>query len=118
MIVCATNESKGQVLAPRVRVASSLWARSKGLLGTASLPPEEGLWLKPCRSIHTFFMRFPIDVLFLDGQGRVLSKATVAPWKMSGWKRQAAGALELTAGTLERTHTEIGDRITFSRMED
>ena len=115
-ILCATNETKGVVLAPRVRVASSLWDRGVGLLGVASLPAGEGLWLKPCRSIHTFFMRFPIDVLFLDGRGAVLSQATLAPWRFSRWERQAAGVLELASGTLARTKTDAGDRITLKRI--
>jgi uncharacterized membrane protein (UPF0127 family) len=110
------NESKGQMLARRVTVASSLWARGKGLLGTASLAESEGLWIMPCRSIHTFFMRYPIDVLFLDGQGIVLSRATFPAWKVSGWYRQAAGVLELPAGTLDRTRTEQGDKVTLKAI--
>src|SRR5438105_1994876 len=99
-LVCAMNETKKVVVARRVRRASSLWARGRGLLGDASLPADEGLWLKPCRSIHTFFMRFPIDVLFLDPQGIALSKATLAPWRFSRWERRADSVLELAAGTL------------------
>src|SRR4051812_28860296 len=107
------NESKGQLLAQRVTVASSLWARGKGLLGTASLAENEGLWITPCRSIHTFFMRYPIDVLFLDGQGVVVARSTYPAWRVSGWYRTAAGVLELPAGTLERTRTEVGDKVTL-----
>jgi uncharacterized membrane protein (UPF0127 family) len=113
MFVCAMNESKGAIVAPRVKVASSLWARSVGLLGAVSLSADKGLWLKPCRSIHTFFMRFPIDVLFLDRQGIVLFKATLVPWRFSRWERQAGSVLELAAGTLARTKTDVGDRISF-----
>ena len=115
-VVCVMNDSKGVILAPRVKVASSLWARSVGLLGAASLPGGEGLWLKPCRSIHTFFMRFPIDVLFLDRQGVVLLKATLAPWRFSRWERHAAGVLELAAGTVGRTKTDVGDQISLKQV--
>jgi len=114
--ICVTNQSKGAVLSRRVRVASSLWARCVGLLATASLPADEGLWLTPCRSVHTFFMRFPIDVLFLDAQGIVLSKATLTPWRFSRWERHAQGVLELAAGTLARTKTEVGDRIVLKNL--
>ena len=115
-MLCVMNETKGVVVAPRVRVASSFWARSKGLLGAASLPAGDGLWLKPCRSIHTFFMRFPIDALFLDGDGIVLSKTTLAPWRLSRWERRAAGVLELAAGTLDRTKTDVGDRMSLKQI--
>jgi uncharacterized membrane protein (UPF0127 family) len=116
MILYAKNESKGQVLAQRVKAAVSLWSRSKGLLGTASLPSDEGLWLKPCRSVHTLFMRYPIDVLFLSREGLVLSKATLPPWRMSSWERQADGVLELAAGTIQRTQTNVGDRVSLKEI--
>jgi uncharacterized membrane protein (UPF0127 family) len=111
--LCVTNESKRVVITPRAKVASSLWTRFRGLLGEVSLPDGEALWLAPCRSVHTFFMRFPIDVLFIDSQGVVLSKATLVPWRVSRWVPRAAGVLELAAGTLERTRTDVGDRVSL-----
>src|SRR5438132_748867 len=102
-LLSAMNETKGQVIAPRVKVATTLWARGKGLLGTASLPSGDGLWLTPCRSVHTFFMGYPIDVAFLDAQGVILSKATLSPWRISPFEVRAVGALELPAGTLGQT---------------
>lgn len=110
---CAMNETRRVVLASQVQAATSLWSRCVGLLGRAFLRPEEGLWLSPCRSIHTFFMRFPIDALFLDGRGVVLAKATLSPWRFSHWERNASGVLELAAGTLSRMGTEIGDHISL-----
>jgi uncharacterized membrane protein (UPF0127 family) len=109
--VCVMNSSKGVTLARRVNVAASLGSRFRGLLGTSALSSDDGLWLTPCRSVHTFFMRYPIDVLFLNGHGIVVSKATLAPWRLSRWVREAAGVLEVAAGTLSRTKTDIGDRI-------
>ena len=116
MILCAMNQTKGVVLAPRVKAAASLWALTRGLLGTATLPSDEGMWLNPCRSVHTFFMRYPIDVLFLDFEGIAVSKATLVPWRISRWERRAESALELAAGTLSRTKTEAGDRITLRQI--
>lgn len=113
MFVCATNESKGQILAQRAKVASSLLSRLKGLLGTNTLPVGDGLWLKPCRSVHTWFMRYPIDVVFLNAEGSVLSGSTLAPWVFSRWERRAIGVLELPAGTLQKTQTNVGDQISF-----
>lgn len=86
-------------------------SRLKGLLGTRSLPDGEGLWIQPCQSVHTFFMRYPIDVLFLNKEGSVIYATTLAPWRMSRWVRGANGVLELPAGTLNRTQTQIGNRI-------
>jgi uncharacterized membrane protein (UPF0127 family) len=109
--LCATNQSKGAILARRVRVATSFQDRCVGLLGTTTLPVDQGLYLTPCRSVHTFFMRYAIDVIFLDAQHRILSARTLAPWRFSSWERRAAGVLELTAGTLARTQTKAGDHV-------
>ena len=108
----AMNETRKTVLAPHVRAASSLWSRCVGLLTTASLSGDEGLWLSPCQSIHMFFMRYPIDVLFLDARGTVLQGKTYRPWQMSGWVARSKGALELAAGTLTKTGTQVGDVVT------
>ncbi len=113
MHIHAINESKGQVLAQNVRIASSLFARMKGLLGTDTLCAGEALWITPCRSVHTLFMRYPIDVLFLNSECAVVAGSTLAPWALSHWKRQAFSVLELPAGTLQKTHTVTGDRISI-----
>jgi uncharacterized protein len=105
------NATRHVELGRRVRVASSLLDRAIGLLATRSLGAGEGLYLIPCKSIHTFFMRYPIDVLFLDAEGAVLSEGTFNPWKISGWHAQSKGTLELAAGTLKRTGTQVGDHI-------
>jgi uncharacterized membrane protein (UPF0127 family) len=112
-MLCAVNVSRNAVLARHVQMASSLRTRFIGLLGRASLGEDEGLYLKPCRSIHTFFMRFTIDVLFLDARGVVSAKTTLPPWRLSRWEPRAAAVLELPAGTLARTRTEIGDQISM-----
>jgi uncharacterized protein len=109
--VRALNVSKGTEVAARVRTALSLMDRTIGLLGTDRLPDGEGLWLKPCRSVHTFFMRYPIDVLFIDQEGTVLRCGTLPPWRLSAWIRRAEGVLELPAGTAQRSRTVVGDRI-------
>lgn len=110
-MLSAVNESRQVSLGNRVRVASSFWDRFVGLLGKTVLREEEGLWLSPCRSIHTFFMRIPIDVLFLDRQGIVLYQRTLIPWRLTPWKHSCEGVLELPQGTLRRTGTQPGDRV-------
>ncbi len=105
------NVTRRVELGQKVRVASSLFDRAVGLLTTSSVKPGEGLWISPCKSIHTFFMHYPIDVLFIDKAGKILHQKTYSPWKMSGWHAQSQGALELSAGTINRTRTQVGDQI-------
>jgi hypothetical protein len=83
----------------------------KGLLGRSSLPPGEGLLIRPAPSIHTFFMRFPIDAVFISREGEVLKVASrVKPWRTRSCRR-AYAVLELSAGEAERRHIAVGDRI-------
>lgn len=104
----------GAVLADQVHTASSWWARLKGLLGRDGLADGEGLHLVPCNSIHMFFMRFPLDVAFLDEQGRVVRAVqAIQPWRATRVYLQAHSALELPAGTLARTATREGDQLDF-----
>lgn len=105
-----TNSRNGNVLAEDCMVASSIVARTVGLLGRSSLPAEEGLLIRPCSGMHTFFMRFPIDVLFLDAGGRVLrAYAALRPWRATALVRGAKQALGLPAGTIPRSNTQVGD---------
>ena len=70
----------------RARVARTMFARMKGLIGTKSLPPGEGLLILHCNAIHTFFMSFAIDATFLDGEGRVVKKVrNIRPWRPFVW---------------------------------
>jgi uncharacterized membrane protein (UPF0127 family) len=98
-------------LASRVATADDAASRSKGLLGRGSLAAEEGLWIVPCPMIHTFFMKFPIDVLFLD-RGLVVRRVLedLRPWRVSPWVFSAHSTLELKGGTL-RGSTSVGDRL-------
>jgi uncharacterized membrane protein (UPF0127 family) len=105
------NASRRVDLGRKIRVAHSLLDRAAGLLATPALLDDEGLWISPCKSIHTFFMRYPIDVLFLDAEGLVISQNTYRPWRISAWHAKSKGVLELAAGTLNRTGTQKGDRI-------
>jgi uncharacterized protein len=95
------------------RVATSMWSRFWGLMGRRSLPGEEGLLIDPCNSVHTFFMRFPIDVLFLDGDGRVLKIASdLKPFRMAVG-RGSRRVLEIAAGRSARASVHVGDHLTF-----
>jgi hypothetical protein len=115
--VIAVHAPTGRTLAARVTKADDAKSRSKGLLGRDSLDAEEGLWilqpplawLVPCPTIHTFFMKFPIDVLFLDGGLRVRRvMENLKPWRLSPWVSSAHSVLELKGGTL-RGSVRAGD---------
>jgi uncharacterized membrane protein (UPF0127 family) len=95
----------------QITVASSIPARTRGLLGRRSLEPGEGLLLRPAGSVHTMFMRFPIDVVFLDEELRVLAVAeAVRPWRVKA-RRGARAVLELGAGEAARQGITEGERL-------
>ena len=99
----------GDVVCERCVVAASPFRRLRGLLGRATLPAGEGILLKPARSVHTFFMRFPIDVVFVDRQLVVLRiAAALPPWRTVA-ERSASSVLELAAGECERRRVAVGD---------
>lgn len=109
--VLVRNATRGEILGDSIDVASTGSKRNKGLLGRDALPEGEGLWITPCEAIHMFFMRFPIDVVFLDKQKRVVKiAANLKPWRMSGSFR-AKSVLELPAGTAQRSGTQVGDQL-------
>ena len=88
-----------RVVCERCLVADTPFARMRGLLGRTELPRGEGVFLRPAGSIHTFFMRFPIDVVFVDGEGIVVGvERELPPWRTAR-RRGAKAVLELAAGT-------------------
>jgi hypothetical protein len=104
----------GRVVCERLLVATRPLTRIKGLLGRSSLPAGEGILLRPAGSVHTFFMRFPIDVVFLDGELEVVGVApALAPWRVAG-KRGAKAVVELPAGECERRGVDVGDRLALA----
>ncbi len=108
----AVNEKNNKELASEVRVARSLWHRFWGLMGRRSLPEGHGVLLVPCTSVHTFFMRFPIDVIFLDRDSRVVRIIpAMKPWHTALGGRGARSALELEAGAAEANGLQPGDTV-------
>lgn len=104
------NVSRNMVLGRAVARADRFYLRLLGLMFRRELGDGAGLWIEPCRSVHTHFMRFPIDVLFIDRQGAVLHVIpAMQPWRFSPVIRQAAAVLELPAGAARST--VVGDRI-------
>jgi uncharacterized protein len=108
------NASRTRVLGESVREARSLFSRVKGLLGADTLSPGDGLWICPCKGIHSFGMRFDFDALFLGPDLKVLGKyERFHRNRISRVFWNARGVLELPSGTIERTGTEVGDEIVF-----
>jgi len=109
--VIAFNTTRNAPVATKVETADTPASRSKGLLGRASMAADEALWIVPCPMIHTFFMKFPIDVLFLDADltvRRVIED--LRPWRLSPWVLSARSVLELKGGVLKGS-VRVGDRL-------
>jgi uncharacterized protein len=108
MRTTALRTESGRVVCERCGVADSAWTRLRGLLGRKGLAPDEGILIRPAGSVHTMFMRFPIDVVFLDRDLRVLKVTrALGPWRASG-ARGAKCVLETAANAAD---VEPGERL-------
>jgi len=128
-VLRARNLDRDTELAGRLEVADSLWAKFMGLMGRPELEPDTGLWLTGSNGIHTMFMRFAIDAVFLakpDAEGGVdaESRTVVSVHRgLRAWTgivplvRGANGVLELPVGTIDRSGTAVGDRIALELAE-
>jgi uncharacterized membrane protein (UPF0127 family) len=110
----ARDEHTGLVVADRVTVASRRVERAVGLLGRNHLEAGEALWITPCHGVHTWFMRFSIDVIAMDADGVIVDAvSTLKPWRMRLPRPGAYSVLELPAGTLQNARAHVGHRITM-----
>jgi uncharacterized protein len=115
----ALNRTRGSVLCERLEVAESMAAQSRGLLGRDALAPGSGMLFEggflPLMWMHMFFMRFAIDIVFLDKSNRVLRiNHSLKPWRVSSLVLGARKALELEAGAAVRSGTVKGDQLDLS----
>ena len=114
MTLRITNATRGTELASEARAARSVWSRLVGLLGRARLSPGDGLMIERCNSIHTAFMRFSIDAVYVDRSGRVLKTVSdLKPFRVSGVLKGGGSVIELPAGTITNTGTTPGDELHF-----
>jgi len=112
MPIKAKNLRNGCWLADNVQIASSLFSKGKGLLGKKSIPDGYGLLIRDCNSIHSFFMAFPFDAIFLDKDNTVIHIINAMPAsRISPILRKSSCVLELPAGKAQETMTSIGDII-------
>jgi hypothetical protein len=109
------NETRQTVLGT-ADVANTSAKRRAGLLKRQSFEPGAGLWIVPCEAVHSFFMKFAIDVVYLDRKKRVRKvTANLVPWRISGCLT-AHSVLELPAGMAAETNTQRGDQLVFDRV--
>ncbi|HEY1086862.1 MAG TPA: DUF192 domain-containing protein [Archangium sp.] len=111
------NLTRNTPLADDAGRADTFGARFKGLMGVKELPLGQGLHIAPCNSIHTFFMKIPIDAVFLDASQQVVEIChAMPPWRMSKVFFGAKSVLELPAGTAAASQTQPGDQLTFEPL--
>lgn len=108
------NQTKNEVLADNATLADTAASRLVGLLNRDSISPGEGLVITQCRSIHMFFMKFAIDVIFIDRSNKAIGLVPrIKPFQMSPYFLWANAAIELPEGVIEKTRTQVGDTIVF-----
>lgn len=109
------NSSKNNLIADDVKAAQNFFTRSFGLLLRKSLSDNEGLIIKPCCSIHTFFMKFPIDVLFINKNNEIIALyENVKPYRILPIHLNSYYVIELSSGSVSEKNVEKGDLITIS----
>jgi uncharacterized membrane protein (UPF0127 family) len=110
----AFNQTKQTVIAGSVDRAHTALSRMKGLLGKKAMDQNYGLWISPGNSIHTFFMQFPIDVVFLSKSNHVVKLVpAVQPYRLSKIVWAARSVLELAVGAIQNSGTQVGDQVVF-----
>jgi uncharacterized protein len=113
--ITVRNATRDKVLATKAAEATSFGSRFMGLMGQEELPVGHALHIVPCSSIHTFFMKIPIDAVFLDPAHKVVKVlGTMAPWRMSAVYFGAHSVLELPAGVAAASGTVEGDQLVFA----
>lgn len=113
--VSVRNQERDLTIGDRVRVADRWWPRLRGMIGHPEPDDGEGLLICPCQGVHMHWMTYPLDIVFLDDEGRVVALYHgLQPWRFSKTHKGAACAVEFPKGTLERTETAVGDRLTWS----
>ncbi len=110
------NLTRGGALADSAVVADTSQARRTGLLKHDSLPKGQGLWIVPCEAVHTFGMKFSIDVLFLSRKRKVLKVRHAMGKRRIAVCLRAHSVLELPAGVAAATQTQPGDQLEFQKI--
>jgi uncharacterized protein len=110
------HRSTGVCLAENLILANTALKRLRGLLGRVALAPHEALWLRPCNSIHTFWMLFAIDVIFLDRTLRIVKLVeNLRPFRLTRPARQAGSVIEMAAHSISRFDLRVGDELRVTK---
>lgn len=112
-----TNMTRGTVLGGDVQLADEIWSRARGFLFRSEPGHGEGMLLSPCQGIHMFGLRYALDVVFIDEQGRVVAlHPELQPWRWTSLHRTAMHGLELPVGTIDRSDTRVGDVLSWTAV--
>lgn len=112
------NKTREQVLTNSARLARSYWERLVGLMGKKHLYQGEGLIINPCSSVHTHFMRFSIDVIYVSKEHVIVGiDHALRPWQIGHFYRKVQYVIELSAGTAHETGAQVGDRLILEDLE-
>lgn len=112
------NVTRGTTISRHIDIAASFWARAQGLIGRADLPADHALVLHPCNGVHALFLTFPLDVIYLDRDDRVLRVFCLQPWHVGPIVWQSKTVIEMPTGTAARTATVVGDLIAWREPGD
>lgn len=109
------NLTRNTTLVEQGRVADNFLSKFRGLMGVRHLPQGDGLLITGCNSVHTHFMRMPIDVLYVDENHRVVGMdAEMATWRIGRTRKGASAVIEVPSGTTTRTQCAVGDQLLIS----
>ncbi|MGZ3768822.1 MAG: DUF192 domain-containing protein [Bdellovibrio sp.] len=112
MMAALINKATNEILIPTLEIAKTFSTRGKGLLGRTSLPEQEALWIHRCNSIHTFFMKFSIDCIFVDKNLKVKAiYENVQPWRLILPVWGASSVIELSSGAVSKKKVQVGDQL-------
>jgi uncharacterized membrane protein (UPF0127 family) len=118
-VYCVFNETRESFLSLRVTATDTNWARLKGLIGRAHLKSDEGIWVIPSKGIHTIGVLFPIDLIYLDAQQRVVhTLESFGTFRIRPLHLNCASILELPTRTLYSSQTKVGDQLRICSAEE
>jgi len=114
-LITVTDETRGTLIGHRIQVADRSLTRLVGLLGKKGVDAGAGLWIKPSSGVHTVFMRFPIDVIGLDRNQRVIKLwNNLVPYRVTSVSLELRSVIELTAGRIAECNVQLGDQLIIS----
>lgn len=112
------HRTTGQLLAENVVLANTFFMRLRGLIARRRLAPTEALWLRPCNGVHTWWMHYAIDVIFLDRELRIVKLVeNMRPFRLTAPHREARSVLEMTAHSISHANLKVGDQLEIVRGE-